>query len=131
MKSQYIILFLTIIFLSTSCDKKEEEPELVNSWKLIGVLADPGDLSGTFQPVESNKIVSFYADGTVASNGQLCLMEVEASNSSTGTYSTADSTITPENCGIAPFVIYYEFEGAHLILNYPCIEACREKYELQ
>lgn len=113
-----------------SC-KKEESPDLVNSWKLIEVLADPGDGSGTFQPVSSSKIVSFYANGTVTSNGQLCTMSIESNNSSEGTYAEAEMAITPENCGIAPFVISYEFEGSNLILNYPCFEACREKYELQ
>tara|TARA_R110002072_G_scaffold31648_2_gene97389 strand:- start:125 stop:517 length:393 start_codon:yes stop_codon:yes gene_type:complete len=130
MKLGYIFLFSSIVLLFSSC-KKEEEPELVNTWKLIEMLADPGDGSGTFQPVASDKLVQFYANGTVTSNGFLCQMGTESNSGSSGTYSEAEMSLTPNNCGIAPFVIYYEFEGANLILNYPCIEACRERYELQ
>lgn len=130
MKPQRILLFSAMVFLFASC-KKKESPDLVNSWKLIEILADPGDGSGTFQAVSSNKIISFFADGTVTSNGQLCTMGTESNASSEGTHVEAETAITPENCGIAPFVIYYEFDGSNLILNYQCIEACREKYELQ
>ena len=130
MRLNYNLLFLAFIFLFASC-KKEDGPELVNSWKLIEILADPGDGSGTFQAVSSTKIVSFFANGTVTSNGQLCNMGTQSNPSSEGTYVEAETAITPDNCGIAPFVIYYEFDGSNLILNYPCIEACREKYELQ
>ncbi len=130
MKLRYTLLFSAFLFILTSC-KKEETPELVNSWKLIEILADPGDGSGTFQPVSSNKIISFFANGSVTSNGQLCNMGTESNASSEGTYAEAETAITPDNCGIAPFVIYYEFDGSNLILNYPCFEACREKYELR
>lgn len=130
MNFRYLLPISILVFLFSSC-KKEESPELVNSWKLMEVLADPGDGSGTFQPVSSDKTVSFYANGTVSCNGQLCTMGSESNNGSTGTYTESEMTITPENCGISPFVIYYEFDGSDLILNYPCIEACREKYQLQ
>lgn len=130
MKYNYALLFAAITLLFSSC-KKEEEPDLVNSWKLIEVLADPGDGSGTFQPVTSDKVVSFYTDGTVTSNASICTMETQVGTSSTGTYSTVDSTIAVDDCVINGFPLTFEMSGSNLILNYPCIEPCREKYELQ
>lgn len=129
MKSSNILLLSILVFLFTSC-KKDEIPELVNSWKLIEILADPGDGSGTFQPVTSNKVVSFYGDGTVSCNGILCQMSTESGTSSAGSYSESEMTITPENCGIMAYVITYELQNSNLILNHPCFEPCREKYEL-
>lgn len=130
MKHRYILLFTTITLFFSSCEK-EEEPELINSWKLIEVLADPGDGSGTFQPVTSDKVVSFYTDGTVTSNASICTMQTQAGTPSTGTYSTVDSTITVDDCVINGFSLTFEVSGVNLILNYPCIERCSEKYEVQ
>jgi len=130
MKQRLILLFSAVVFLFASC-KKEEAPELINSWKLIEILADPGGGSGTFQAVSSDKIISFFEDETVNSTGVLCQMGAESATGSSGTYSESDMTITPEVCGIAPFAIEYEVNGSNLILSYPCIEPCLEKYELQ
>ena len=126
---RYLILFFAIGASLQACTE-EETDDLRNKWKLIEVLADPGDGSGTFQPVESDKTISFFEDETIISNGQLCSMGIASNNGSSGTYSETEMTITPENCGFMAYVINYEFEGGNLILNHPCIEACREKYEL-
>lgn len=130
MKYGYILFFVATALLFSSC-KKEESPELVNSWKLIEILADPGDGSGTFQPVTSDKVVSFYADGTVTSNASICTMETQIGNGSSGTYSSVDSTITVNGCATTGFPLTFEMSGANLILNYPCFEPCKEKYALQ
>lgn len=119
-----------MVVLFSSCKKEEDgNPDLQHSWKLIAVLADPGDGSGTFQAVSSDKTVSFFLDGTVSSNGSICTMGTEVGTGSTGTYSVADSTINVDGCPVAHFPLTFEMQGANLILNYPCIEACREKYE--
>lgn len=127
MKGIRVILLFAISIVISSCEK---EPELVSKWKLIETLADPGDGSGQFQPVESDKTMEFFADGTVVSNGILCQMSVESGNNSTGTYSELEMNITPDNCGINPFVVLYEIQESHLVLSYPCFEPCREKYEV-
>ncbi len=129
MKSPYILLFSTLVVVFASCKKESEDPELVHSWKLIEILADPGDGSGTFQPVSSDKTISFFEDGTVTSNGILCQMSSESGTGSAGTYSETELSITPDNCGVAAFEMNYEFDGVNLIINYPCFEPCREKYE--
>ena len=55
---RYLILFFAIGASLQACTE-EETDDLRNKWKLIEVLADPGDGSGTFQPVESDKTISF------------------------------------------------------------------------
>ncbi|MBI1288354.1 MAG: hypothetical protein GC178_12345 [Flavobacteriales bacterium] len=118
-----------MMFLFAAC-KHKDEVDLLNKWHLIEQLADPGDGSGTFQPVDSEKTIQFFNDGTVSSNGSLCTMNTEVGSGSTGTYNTTDSTITVDGCGNQlPYPMTYQMEGQFLILNYPCIEPCREKYE--
>lgn len=125
-------VFILLVFLSLfSCSEDEPlvVPELVGTWRIIEVLADPGDGSGTFQPIAREKTVAFFESGEVISNGPLCGSLNQTSEIGQGVYSLQDSTITPF-CANLDFStkIYFEFEGANLILNYPCIERCAEKY---
>lgn len=125
---RYLIVFVSLGLLCQSCNHNED-PELVNKWHLIAQLADPGDGSGTFQPVESDKTVEFFADGTVSSNGSMCTMTSEVGSGSSGTYNDSTMTIYVDNCNLGTSPIAYELDGSFLILDYPCIEPCREKYE--
>ena len=126
---QVFLFSLGVLVLTINSCEEDEEPELVNRWKLIEILADPGDGSGQFEPVESDKTIEFFADGTYSSNSSLCYMNSPVDTTTTGTYSSIDSTISAY-CGIAPTLLNYEMVGANLVINYPCFEACREKYEL-
>jgi hypothetical protein len=124
-------LFSVLAIGLISCNENDDnESGLVSQWHLVELLSDPGDGSGTFQAVSSEKTVSFFDDGTITSNGSLCTMGTDVSSASSGTYSISDSTITVDNCNFTPpFPVSYQSEGAFLIINYPCIEPCREKYE--
>lgn len=121
------ILLLAILGLLFSCNKNEEElapdSSLAGTWKLTEVLADPGDGSGTFQPVSSNKNIVFISDNKVTSNGAICDMSIESNSSTTASYSEANSTINCQNS-----TIMYELNANSLILSYPCIEGCQAKY---
>ncbi len=120
------IHLLTLLVLLFSCHKNEEElapASLVGTWKLTEVLADPGDGSGTFQPVSSNKKIVFINDNKVTSNGSLCDMSTESNSSTTASYSEATHTI---DCQNRP--VQYELNGNTLILTYFCIEGCQAKY---
>lgn len=128
MKLKIFAVFVAASTLLLSCNSEDDNQPL-SKWHLIEQLADPGDGSGTFQPVNSEKTISFFEDGSISSNGQLCTMSTESNVSSSGTYSESELAITPDNCGVAPFIIYYEMDGPNLILSYPCIEPCKEKYE--
>lgn len=126
-----IALALVLMLTFFSCTKKNEskiDSELIGVWKLTEVLADPGDGSGTYHAVDTDKTIEFHADGTLTSNSAICNMAVDPSKPSYGTYSLADSTIRSTNCQDSGFKIWFRKVGSNLILNYPCIEPCGEKY---
>ena len=129
MKQLLIILISAVLFHACEKDDQTTDTYIIGKWKLIEVLADPGDGSGTFHSVNSNKIIEFHADGTISSNGSICDMSVEADEASTGLYSLEDHTISSSDCSYSPLKITFEFQGSNLILNYPCIEPCRAKYK--
>ncbi|PLX02269.1 MAG: hypothetical protein C0595_11455 [Marinilabiliales bacterium] len=123
-----ILLILAILLVSnfSSC-KKAENTTVVNKWKLIEQYSDPGDGSGDFNPVESSKTIEFLDNGTIVSNGSLCSMSYDVDGHSTATYN--DSTIITNNCDYENFTIYYQLKDNNLILWYPCIEGCAQKYQ--
>ena len=128
MKTFYLLISIVLITL-TSCSKKENQATsnvLVGSWKLTDVLLDPGNGSGTFVPVSSNKTLIFNTNGNLTSNGNICDLSIESNTSSTGTYSESNSTINSASCQNTS--ILCEVIGTTLILNYPCIEPCKAKY---
>lgn len=124
------IVFIGILGFLLSCSKSDEKiitnTNIVGSWKLIEVLEDPGDLSGTFVSVSSNKTITFSNTGKITSNGSMCDMSIESNTKSYGTFLETNSTIHPSNCQNSE--IMYELNGNTLILMYPCIEPCKEKY---
>jgi len=118
------ILILTIVGLFTSCsDDDTTNNELLGSWKLIETLIDSGDGHGTFQPVVSDKIITFSSDEIVTSNGSLCeVLSIQSPDS--GTYSIVDSTINSSGC-----TLNFELMKTTLIIEYPfCREHCLAKY---
>lgn len=130
--------FLMLISAS-SCDKSidiktgyspkpNSTSDLVGSWRLIEQLADPGNGSGTFQPVTSQKTIQIYADSTFIANGQMCTMSADTLGAETGIFlDSVTISLTMSPCwGVFP--ITYQHAGDTLIIVYPCIEACRQKY---
>ncbi len=104
-------------------------PEIEGNWRLIEVLADPGDGSGTFQVVVSNKLMEFNANGTVTCNGNLCDMSIESVGGTNGTYSTIETAISSPSCVNTMLDISYQIANSYLIISYPCFEACQCKFE--
>lgn len=126
----FIYSFIVLaILLSCSKDEADKNTDLHSSWHLTEQLIDPGDGSGTFQSVESNKMIHFYNDGSVTSNGQLQSLSAESDFSSSGIYSFSDSTIIVNHYDNSTLSIRFEMENSYLILFYPCIEPCIAKYE--
>ena len=123
------ILLLLLLNLLISCNKNDQElapASLIGTWKLTEILQDPGDGSGTFQPVNSNKKIVFVISNQVTSNGVICDMSINSDTFSTGSYSDATKTINPYDC--QNLTINYEVDASSLILSYRCIEGCRAKY---
>ena len=123
MKISFAILVILSLF--TSC-KKNKRDSLTGTWELKEVLMDPGNGSGVFTAVSSDKNLVFHTNGNVNSNGIICDMSIESNASTSGTYSENDSTIISATC--QNLIIKYELSGDTLILIYPCFEACKSKY---
>ncbi|MGB0177658.1 MAG: lipocalin family protein [Owenweeksia sp.] len=125
-----LIALGVFLCLALACGKGKNDnsnslkTSFTGTYQLKEVLADPGDGSGTFQPVTSSKTITFTTNGTVSSNGDLCNMSVDSNTPTSGTYSLADSSITVTNC----MKLYFEVSGNELIINYPCIEPCRARF---
>ncbi len=129
MKNTILLLMAGLALISC---KKEDKPTTPNPnpssftrYALVELLMDPGDGSGTFQPVTSNKFIELYNDGTIKSNGDICSMSPDANNPTNGTYSLSDSSIAVSGCDTLDF----DLDNSTLIINYPCIEPCRAKYQ--
>jgi hypothetical protein len=129
MKKTLALVFAILLLSCSEPDDKTTDSVLIGKWKLTEILMDPGDGSGTFHPVNSNKITEFHSDGSVTSNGSICMASDQTNFSGKGTYSLVDSTIYSADCakGI-PLNTTFKIEGSSLIISYPCDEPCREKY---
>ena len=69
-----IIFYLFSILLVVSCKNDDDNVQFqpsytnpVSHWQLIEIYADPGDGSGDFNPVDSNKTITFYSDNFISS----------------------------------------------------------------
>ena len=127
-----IVPFLFILSFLFSCSTNNgdnfESNKLTGKWKLIEQLADPGDGSGVFKSIESDKILEFSSNGTITSNGSLC-DPYSDEQISTGTYSLDDYTITTncQNQNIAK--IGFELKNGYLILNFVSNEGFSQKFQ--
>jgi hypothetical protein len=123
-----ILMILCFVGIFISCNKHDEEkiPEFLGKWRLIEILVDPGDGSGKFHPVTSDKTIEFHADSTVTSNGSLCDVSIASDSPDTGIYSFAKYTITSPACPDFPGT--FEQEVYFLVIHYHCMEGCSEKY---
>lgn len=123
------ILLFMIVGILFSCSKKESETNLtsvVGRWKLTEVLMDPGDGSGTFMSVNSDKTLIFDNNGNVTSNGLICDMSIGINSNSSGIYSVPNASINSSSCPNT--TLQFELINNTLILIYPCIEPCKAKY---
>lgn len=129
MKNVLLIALLAAVLISCSKDADDDgNVKLLNSWLLIEQLIDPGNGSGVFVPVDSEKTIEFLANGTAVSNGTLCTMNSFTGTASTSTVNASDNYIIPDDCKSVELKLYYEIEGNYLILYYPCFEGCAQKF---
>jgi len=126
--SKLTVLLVSCSFLLT-CDTTDApiETTLLGKWQLTQILADPGDGSGKFRNINSNKTIQFNEDGTVNSNGELCTFTTKPNSADSGTYSIEENKITA-TCPDSKGLIGFELQNSKLILHYPCFEGCSEKY---
>lgn len=132
MKKLFSLLFIIVLLSSCTNNETQEEPQLIGVWKLVEQLVDPGDGSGTFKKIESNKTIEFLANGTVVSNGSLCDMNINSEYETIGEYFTSENYLMPNNeneCNFPDLKISFEFQNSNLILWFPCIEGCGQKFK--
>lgn len=94
---------------------------LIGKWKEIEALSDPGDGSGTFQPVneKQGQLIEFKADGTLLLN------------SAPGRYELLPNQYVRilVNDGKNEFRWRYsDLTPSSVTLSYQCIEPCAGKY---
>ena len=129
MKNLIVILFC-IVSLTACQENNHTLPNtgFIGNWRLVEVLSDPGDGSGVFVSVDSEKTMTFHSDGTLTSNGSLCDLGYTELIPTSGLYSLIDSTYTTIDCGIVSVNYSFEKYDNILIVSYPCIEACQSKF---
>jgi len=120
----------TISFACNNDDFADMQPEPDASWKMVGYLSDPGDGSGTFTSVDSNKIINLFDNGIFSSNGNICNMLSTDSDSNTeGIYDIQNFTLNAAECDNQTNIsIRYQIVGNTMHLFYPCKETCYVKY---
>lgn len=121
--SKKLLIFIAAVSILTSCYNCIED-EATDKYYLIEVLLDPGDGSGIFEPVESEKFIELHQDGTVTSNGEICGFGVESNSATAGTFAFDTNTISTPYC----IDLSFELVENELIIDYPCIEPCRAKF---
>jgi hypothetical protein len=125
MKKTIIIAATFLIFFSCT---RNENASLIGKWKLTEELIDIGNGKGEFKKVNAQQTIEFFQDGTFSSTVSLCQVPSGSGEKGTGTYSTDGNTIIPDNCAEDGRGITYEISGSELILNFSCIEPCKQKY---
>jgi hypothetical protein len=125
------ILILCTTGILCSCVKNTDTDHtlIYGKWKLTEVLLDPVERSGSFQNVTSNKILEFYQDGTLKSNGILCDLSIHTDSSTMGTFSLEDSTISCDGSSNFGSIIGIQQIGFTLLLHYACDGSCIMKYK--
>ena len=97
-------------------------------------LNDPGDGSGTFMPISSERTLEFFGDGTLIVNGELCFMTSQVGKQSSGIFSVLvnnnyyDGEILPNGCDNTETKVYFKTEGINLVLWFQCIEGYGQKF---
>ncbi len=130
-KFSIFLVLISVIFLSlVSCKKDKIDPDdiLIGTWKLSEILADPGDGTGTFVPVDSDKKITFKTNSKIISNGNLCNISADTTTPTEGNYSIDKFTFVSENCNNPDYEYSFVIEGNEMIITYPCIEGCKAKY---
>jgi len=125
MKKLTFILLISAYLLSCSSTKNTT---ILGTWKLTEQRLDIGDGNSTFTKIESGKTMTFLADGTITSNGAICFMTQMPEVQTTGTYDTLTKTLTSKDCPKTALKISYEVNNGVLVINYPCMEPCQQKF---
>lgn len=135
-----IFIVVCIIITSFSCKKTEviqptiPDSNIVSCWELIEVYVDPGDGSGTYNPVVSEKQLIFQKNGIIKSNYMFCgVGDISyLKKDSYAKYDDTKRTITYDTClskKVDPETLNYTYLNDSILeVKHFCIEGCGEKY---
>lgn len=139
-----LLLKLTIIGILFSCTNDDSNQNVINSqlfgkWKLVETLKDPGDGSGTFESIDSEKTIEFFSNGTFIINGPLCGLSTSVGENTKGNVRHSNNSeryklVANEECEMDNSFVEYIIliEDSHLSIHYTaCIEGCAQKYQKQ
>jgi len=119
---------LAFFACSKSEDNIPESTSIIGKWKLIETYSDPGDGSGKFRPIKSNKILEFDSMEVRTNEGGLC------NNRSNSTYSLSEREYEGRVFTVVSFVncesnYSYIISENTFTIYYNCIEGCGERYK--
>ncbi|MGI9546126.1 MAG: hypothetical protein ACR2MM_02725, partial [Flavobacteriaceae bacterium] len=102
---------------------------IAGEWQLVEMLADPGDGSGVFSPVDSDKMISILSDGTYSSNGNLCAFSAMLGDPSSGVYDEEANGYLIDCGSPFPSQLRLNLVEGDLIISFFCIEPCLQKFK--
>ena len=127
-KNSLILFSFFGLVIYCSDDPELGDENLIGKWQHSETLIDPGDGSGEFYPVESDKFIEFLSNGQIRSNGDLCRPSTDSDMETTGVFMLPDSVIKADNCNGPITPPKFSVRENEMVLEYFCFERCSEKY---
>jgi hypothetical protein len=125
---RYLIIIAVLFGITSFINSQTIDKRFIGEWKLIETMIDPGDGSGEFHKVDSEKTLEIEPSGTVKSNGDMCNLSINTDNKTYGQLKKDLNETILSSCN-KKYKPYYKLKDEFLIVYYPCKEGCAEKYE--
>jgi len=133
---KYQLPFILLIVLSVGCEKEEpfgDVPFPPPIWELEATLFDPGDGSGVFESVESERRIGFIS-GKVATNGSFCDLTGIVGPETEARFDEVLDKIVVENCDASGEDMLLGLEVSEdqeiLTISLPCEAPCLLRYRI-
>jgi len=130
MKKGFLLLLAACVL--SACQKDQDDrltlTVLEGTWLLTEVLFDPGDGSGAFRKVDSERQLSLAPDNTFSANYDVC-QAIEEGEKFSGSFDRIDTHEFLIQCaGSLLNSVQGRLEEGYLVLYYPCDEPCAYKF---
>jgi hypothetical protein len=130
MKKTLLLLFAAFALLACQNDQDDQLnlTVLEGTWLLTEVLFDPGDGSGEFRKIDSERQMSLAPDNTYTTNYDVC-QAIEEGEKFSGSFERIDAQEFLIPCaGSLLNSVQGRLEDGYLVLYYPCDEPCAYKF---